>query len=287
MADYLRLMRVEQWVKNLLIFTPTIFAFQLFDICSLFSSVIAFLSFSLTASSIYIFNDIRDAEMDRLHPRKRHRPFASGSINSSKAYRLSILLLIPGISLAALLGIGNISIVLLYILLNIAYTLKLKHMALIDIFCIALGFVLRIYMGGYAASLELSPWILIMTFLLAIFMALAKRRDDMIFFLNGRKVRRSIERYNLKLIDCSMVMSAVLVSAAYLMYCMSSEVISEMGSVYVYLTFPFVLLGLMRYLQITFVLEDSGSPTEIILKDRLIQGALMGWLLTFLFLIYR
>jgi len=286
MGVYLQLMRTKQWMKNLFIFTPMIFALQLFDLPSLWASFMAFVSFSLTASSLYIFNDIRDIKVDRLHPRKKFRPIASGKISVNSSYRISLALAVLGLSLGAFLDVNNLLVLLCYILLNVAYTLKLKHIALIDIFCIALGFVLRLFMGGYATSIKLSHWIIVMTFLLAIFLALAKRRDDVIIFLNGGEVRKSIEGYNLKLIDYSMALSAAVVLVAYLMYCMSVEVINKIGSSYIYITFPFVLLGLMRYLQITFVLEDSGSPTEILLKDRFMQLTLVGWMLTFVLLMY-
>ena len=287
MRDYLQLMRIQQWMKNLFIFTPVIFAFQLFDLPSLFSALVAFISFSLTASSLYIYNDIHDIQMDQLHPRKKSRPIASGTITIKQAYRTSLVLAVSGLALAAFLGVGCIAVILVYMVVNIAYTLKLKHIALIDIFCIAAGFVLRVLMGGYAASIALSQWIIVITFLPAIFLALSKRRDDMLIFINGRKVRKSIEGYNIKMIDYAMAISAAMVLIAYLMYSISPEVTSRMGSAYVYITFPFVLLGLMRYLQITFVLEDSGCPTEILLKDRFIQSTLVGWLVTFLLLIYK
>ena len=287
MRDYLQLMRIQQWMKNLFIFTPVIFAFQLFDLPSLFSALVAFISFSLAASSLYIYNDIHDIQMDKLHPRKRSRPIASGKIDIKQAYRISVVLAVSGLALAAFLGAGCMAVILVYLVINIAYTLKLKHIALIDIFCIATGFVLRVLMGGYATSIALSQWIIVITFLLAVFLALSKRRDDMLIFINGGKVRKSIEGYNIKMIDYAMAISAAMVLAAYLMYCISPEVTSRIGSSYVYITFPFVLLGLMRYLQITFVLEDSGCPTEILLKDRFIQSTLVGWLGTFLLLIYK
>lgn len=286
MTVYLQLMRTKQWIKNLFIFTPLVFGFRLFDLSAITSSVLAFMAFSLTASSLYIFNDIKDVEVDRLHPRKKFRPLASGKISVNIAYRISFALVLVGLSLGIFLSLQNLLVLVFYISMNLAYTLKLKHIAIIDIFCIATGFVLRVFMGGYATSIVISHWLIVMTFLLAIFLALAKRRDEVIIFLNGGKVRKSIEGYNLKLIDYSMAMSAAVVLVAYIMYCMSTEVITKIGSSYIYITFPFVLLGLMRYLQITFVLEDSGSPTEIILKDRFMQLALLGWLLTFLVLIY-
>jgi len=286
MKPYLKLLRMSHWVKNLFIFAPMIFSFRLFDPTAITPAILAFISFSLTASSIYIFNDIMDIEIDRLHPRKKHRPVASGIIAIKQAFIFSATLTTAGLSAGALLGLNSVLVLIMYIMLNIAYTLKLKHIAIIDIFCIAASFVLRLFMGSFATSIALSQWIIVMTFLLAIFLALAKRRDDVIIFLNGGKTRKSVEGYNLRFIDYSMAMSAAVILVAYLMYCMSAEVTERIGSPHIYITFPFVLFGLMRYLQVTFVLEKSGCPTEIILKDFLMKLAVMGWFVTFLLLIY-
>jgi len=286
MLLFLQLIRAKQWVKNLFIFTPMIFVFHPLDISTIVASILAFIAFSLTASSVYIFNDINDVTVDRLHPRKKFRPIASGKVRVNYAYFIAGVLISIGLSIGFYLGTRNFIVLLFYVFMNLAYTLKLKRIAIIDIFCIATGFVLRLFMGGYATSIELSRWIIVMTFLLAIFIALGKRRDDMIIFQNGGKVRKSIEGYNIKLIDYSMVISASVTLVAYLMYTMSSTTIQKMGTSNLYITFFFVLLGLMRYLQLTFVLETSGSPTEIFFRDKFIQLSVLSWFLSFVLLVY-
>ena len=286
MKTYLQLLRMHQWVKNLFIFAPMIFSFRLFDIHAFIPSLLAFLAFSLVAGSIYIFNDIRDIEIDRLHPHKKGRPLASGKIGTKAASRFLLLPGTTGLLLGIALGMKSFLVLLFYILLNVAYTMKLKHIAIIDIFCLATGFVLRLFMGSFATTIPLSHWIIVMTFLLALFLALTKRRDEVIIFLNGEKVRKAIEGYNLKFIDYTMAISASVVLVSYLMYCMSPEVIDKIGSSYIFITFPFVLLGLLRYLQLIFVLERSGDPTDIILKDLFLKLAVAGWFMTFIVLIY-
>jgi 4-hydroxybenzoate polyprenyltransferase len=171
--------------------------------------------------------------------------------------------------------------------MNIAYSLYLKHVAIIDVTVIAIGFVLRLFVGAAVTDIELSMWIVIMTFLLALFMALAKRRDDVLIYLNtGKKMRKVIDGYNLQFLDAAMAIMASVVIVAYTIYTTSAEVVERVHSQYLYLTALFVILGIMRYLQITFVQKESGSPTRIVLKDRFVQLTLIGWILSFVWILY-
>ena len=177
--------------------------------------------------------------------------------------------------------------IFLYFVINIAYCLKLKQIAIIDVMIISIGFVLRLFVGASASDVKLSHWIVVMTFLLALFLAFAKRRDDcMIFLRSGVKLRSNILRYSSEYINTvlSVIIAVVLVS--YIMYTVSPEVILSIGSDYLYVTSIFVVLGLLRYLQITIVDEKSGSPTDILFKDRFIQLSILGWILTFAYFLY-
>ena len=174
-----------------------------------------------------------------------------------------------------------------YVVLNLAYTLRLKHVAVLDVAIIALGFVLRLFVGSFVTGVPLSMWIVVMTFLLALFLALAKRRDDVLIYLEtGQKMRKVIDGYNLKFLDSAMVMMASVVIVAYTLYTISADVTSRLHSEYLYLTVLFVILGIMRYMQIAFVEEDSGSPTRVMLKDRFLLVVVVGWLATFFWIIY-
>jgi len=285
--DIIKLMRPHQYLKNSFIFLPLFFALEITNQELLGNTIIAFISFSLSASAIYILNDYFDIEEDREHPKKKYRPLASGDIDRNQAIIIMGILLSIGIFLMSILSLKATTILIVYIILNIAYTLWLKHIAILDVTIIAIGFVLRIFVGSAVTDIKPSMWIVIMTFLLALFMALAKRRDDVLIFMNtGTKMRKVIDGYNLRFVDSAMMIMASVVIVAYTLYTTSPEVIARVGSEYLYITTLFVILGIMRYMQITFVFEDSSSPTNIILRDRFIQMTLIAWILSFVWILY-
>ncbi len=280
-------MRPHQYSKNVFIFLPLFFALQITNSELLISVFIAFIAFSLTASAIYTFNDYNDIEDDRQHPKKKSRPLASGDISKSQAIIIMAILAIAGFTLMATLSIKAVGIMAAYVVMNIAYSLYLKHIAILDVAIIAIGFVLRLFIGSVVTEIPLSMWIVIMTFLLALFMALAKRRDDMLIYLEtGKKMRKVIDGYNLQFLDTTMVVMAPVVIVSYIIYTTSAEVVARVNSEYLYLTSLFVILGIMRYLKMVFVHKDSGSPTKIILKDHFMQLTLLGWSVTFAWILY-
>lgn len=291
------LLRPQQWSKNLFIYLPVFFNRQINDTDSILTCSITFIAFSLIASSIYCFNDIHDVNKDRVHAKKKLRPIASGKITIRTAYFIMFSLILAGILLLQLgfylLGkdsaatIKAIGIISLYFLMNIAYCIKLKQIPILDTFIIATGFVLRILIGGYTTDINLSQWIIVMTFLLALFLAFAKRRDDVIIYTQtGIQTRKSIERYNLEFMNQALSIIAAVTMVSYILYTVSPEVISRMHSDNLFITAIFVLAGLLRYLQITLVDINSGSPTAILLSDRFIQCCICGWMLSFTLIIY-
>jgi 4-hydroxybenzoate polyprenyltransferase len=285
--DVIKLARVQQYVKNIFIFLPLFFALKITEIALFIDTFLAFLSFSLTASAIYILNDYFDIEQDKKHPIKKNRPLASGNISKVHALLIMTLLLILGLSLMFYLSLSATKILVLYVGMNIAYSAYFKHKVVIDITIIAIGFVLRIFVGSIVSNVTLSMWIVIMTFLLALFMALAKRRDDVIIYeKTKKKVRQTVDGYSLQFLDMAMSMVASVVIVSYIMYTTSAEVIHRVGSEYLYLTALFVILGVMRYLIITLVNQDSDSPTRIILKDSFIQLTLLMWIVSFAWILY-
>ncbi len=287
LKNYIDLMRPAQYFKNLFIFAPLFFGLKITDIELLSKVFLAFVSFSIIASAVYVFNDYHDVEEDKLHPAKKNRPLATGRISKNSALLLMLTLLVAGVGSASLLGRQMLYIVFVYLVLNIAYTLKLKHLAIIDVFIIAIGFVLRLFIGSAVTNIQLSMWIILMTFLLALFLALAKRRDDVLVFLSGgNRVRKVIDGYNLDLVNLSMTIIASVTIVSYIMYTVSPEVIKKAHTDKLYLSVVFVLLGIMRYLQIAFVDKRSGSPTDVLLRDRFIQLTILGWVLTLSVLIY-
>lgn len=287
MKELIKLIRPQQYLKNLFIFLPLFFSIKIQEVELLINTCIAFISFSLCASSIYILNDYRDIENDKKHPEKKLRPLASEKIKLKTAFSIMIVFMISGIFGMSYLSINASICLILYIVMNILYSIKLKQIALIDVVCIAIGFVLRVFVGIHVINATTSMWIIVMTFLLALFLALAKRRDDVLIYnQTGQKMRKVIDGYNLQFLDVSMTMMGGVVIVAYLMYCVSPEVIARTGSDQLYITALFVIIGIMRYMQITFVRENSGNPTKILIKDRLIHAVLILWISTFTYLIY-
>lgn len=283
-----RLLRVNHWSKNLFMFLPLFFSGQfLMSGYKVLVVGMGFISFSLIASCIYIINDIRDREADRQHPEKKHRPFASGAVPVSAGYTMAIVLAALSLGFAAWLNPWFALILGVYFVMNILYSLGLKHVPILDVTIISAGFLLRIFAGGALAEVMISNWIVIMTFLLAMFLGFAKRRDDVMLYLeSGQKMRKAIDGYNLEFINASMVIMAAVVIVSYLMYTMSEEVVMRIGTPHLYLTSIFVILGIIRYLQITFVQQKSGSPTRVLLRDLFIQLVLAGWILAFFIIIY-
>ncbi len=280
MKDIIKLLRPHQYVKNIFIFAPLLFAFSV-DTILILKSIVAFVLFSLVASSIYIFNDLMDIEEDRKHPIKQFRPLASGAISKNQAIRLMALFSIVPLAVSLIFNYEFFIILVVYFIMNLLYSLKLKHISIIDIFVIAVGFVMRLFAGSVVDDIKLSMWIILMTFLLALFLALSKRRDDVLLSLDGKETRKNIDGYNLEFVNASMVLMSGVIIVSYIFYTVSDAVTTRLNTEYLYLTAFFVILGIMRYMQITFVEEQSGNPTKVVLKDRFLQLTILFWLASF------
>jgi decaprenyl-phosphate phosphoribosyltransferase len=284
--NYLDLLRVEQYVKNLFIFLPLFFALKITSIDLLVNNLIAFLCFSLLASAVYILNDYKDIEEDRRHPIKKNRPLAAGIISYKKALFIMALFAIISLSISYYVEINLFLVLLAYFAVNISYSFGLKHFPIIDLFIISGGFVFRILAGAEASGVEASMWIILMIFLLALFLGLSKRRDDILLSMNGQNTRKNIDGYNLEFVNAGMIIMAPVILVSYISYTVSPQIIEQFHTKYLYLTVLFVILGILRYMQITFVENNSGNPTKILLTDRFIQIAIIAWLVTFVILIY-
>lgn len=291
-TSILRLLRPAQWVKNVFVFLPLFFSGRMMDVEAVLASLVAFGSFCFAASAIYCLNDIVDVDADRQHPEKCHRPIASGQVSVGSAYLLTIVLAVGAMLLCLLIAepcrrYGMMGIVAFYILMNVAYSLRLKQVAIVDVFIVSLGFVLRVVVGGVATGIPLSHWIVLMTFLLSLFLAFAKRRDDVVIYEStGERVRKSVYQYNLHFINQVIGLIASITMVAYIMYTVSPEVTERLGTDYLYVTSVFVLAGIIRYLQLAIVDQRSGNPTRVLLKDRFVQGCILGWVVSFILIIY-
>lgn len=292
MIKYLKLLRVEQWVKNLFVFTALFFSGKISETDLFIKSIFAFIVFSLTASTIYIINDYSDIESDRKHPEKKNRPLASGAISKFSAKIFLVLLIVFNISLYYLgqnwfhQDLSKFGIIILfYFLMNIAYTFKLKHVAIVDICIIATGFVLRVLAGGYITGIPISQWAVLLTFILALVLAIGKRRGELINAQISGKTRKALDGYNVIFADIVLSISCALAIVCYVMFTLSPEVQQKFHP-RVFYTVIFVVFAFLRYLQQTLVYNKTESPTKIVYKDHYIQVTLVLWLVVFLLQIY-
>ena len=290
MKKTLLLIRPQQWIKNGFVLIPMFFGGRLLNADDVIASVVTFFAFSFAASAIYCFNDIVDIDADRRHPVKCRRPIASGAVSVPTAYALmAVLALLSALLLFFLPQRAGetAGIVAFYFLLNMAYCLWLKRHAIIDVCTVAFGFVLRILAGGMACDVAVSNWLVLMTFLLALFLSFAKRRDDVLRMNEtGEPPRRNTIRYNLTFVNQAITVTGTVTLVCYIMYTVSPEVVSRFHAPYLYLTSIFVLVGLLRYMQLTVVDEVSGDPTKILLRDRFTQAIVVAWIMAFLLIIY-
>jgi 4-hydroxybenzoate polyprenyltransferase len=282
----IRSFRPEQWTKNLIVFGALVFSKSFTDLQLIESSIILFGLFCLASSSVYLFNDVLDYEKDRVHPTKSNRPIASGVIPRSTAVVLSALFM-AGAMLAAWILLNPQTVLLLacYAVLNILYSIVLKHIVIVDVMTIAVGFVLRAIAGGIAISVPISSWLVVCTFLLALFLAFGKRRHELESLKEAASEHRAIlEHYSIYFLDqmISVVTAAVVV--AYTFYTLSPEVEQKLGVEHLEISMPFVMYGIFRYLYLIHKKEKGGSPSRILLTDLPLLVNVLLWFATVLIL---
>ena len=286
LIDLIRSMRPRQWPKNAFVFVALLFDRKFFDPASVWPTVVAFVLLCLMSGAVYLMNDLADIESDRRHPTKRHRPLPSGRLNPRVAGVAAVVLatisLVAGYFLSRELAV----ILLLYLLSQIAYTFRLKHVVLIDVLTIAAGFVLRIAAGVAVIDVErFSPWLYIFGGFLALFMALGKRRHELVL-LGGEAAnhRAILDDYNLDLIDRLQGVVTTSAVVSYSLYTFLAEGLPDNHAMM--LTIPFVLYGIFRYLYLIHIRNEGGAPEEILLRDRPFQVNLLFYGLTVLVALY-
>jgi len=282
-APFVKLSRPKQWTKNLFVFGALFFSKQMFDADKVLSALLTFVAFCLISSAVYVLNDIVDAEKDRQHPKKKNRPLAAGTIKIPAAIVYGVLLLAAALLLSYSIDWRVMGILLVYFVMNILYSFWLKHVVLVDVFVIALGFVFRVTAGSYALPVDPSEWLLLCTLLLALFLGLSKRRAELLLLASGAKSHRKIldDYSDDKLIDqlISLVSSTTIM--AYALYTFNSPA----GTRMMY-TIPFVIYAIFRYLFLVYKRERGGEPANILLGDKPFLGACVLWALTAFLLIY-
>lgn len=290
MKSIIKLTRPYQWVKNLFVFMPLFFGGSLLSPQEGYQAVVAFFAFSFIASSIYCFNDIIDVEADRRHSEKCHRPIASGAISVAQGYGVMAVCVALAFGSCMLLRynmLETMAVIATYFVMELAYCMLLKRYAVVDVCILAMGFVLRIVTGGFATDIVPSHWLVMMTFLLTLLMAFGKRRDDVQKYMQTKIApRHNTKRYNLDFINQAITVNASVTLVCYILYTVSPDVQSRTNFDYAYLTSVFVILGLLRYMQLTSVDGRSGDPTKLVLKDRFLQLTVAMWFAAYIVMIY-
>jgi 4-hydroxybenzoate polyprenyltransferase len=268
------------------IFAALVFDKQLFHVDAFLRTLAGFLLFCLISSCVYIFNDLADVEADRQHPEKKHRPIASGRLPVSSAWTAGIILVIATAALSWLLAPAFLYVVILYFLLNMAYSKWLKHIAILDVLIIAFGFVLRVHAGVTLIDVErFSPWLYIVMFLLSLFLGFGKRRAELALLAHGAGSHRKVlDGYTLPLLDQYIMIVSGTTIVAYSLYTFSAPNLPENHAMM--LTIPFLVYAIFRYLYLVEVKHAGGAPEEILLSDRPFQIAMVLWALTVLAVFY-
>jgi len=287
LRDLWQLLRPTQWSKNLVVFAALIFAKHLFNRADVVLVSLGFVAFCLTASAAYVMNDLRDCERDRQHPLKSLRPLPAGRVRRSTATILAVILLVAGLGISLALHPGFGILVVLYFALQIAYTFWLKEAVILDVMAIAAGFVIRAAAGGVIIAVPVSPWLIICTFLLALFLGFSKRRHELIL-LEGRATehRASLKEYSPYFLDQMIAVVTASTVVAYAIWTVSPEIREKLGTEKLYLTIPFVLFGIFRYLYLVHQREEGGNPTQLLLTDRPLLLDVLFWIITVAVLLY-
>lgn len=274
----LKAMRPQQWTKNLFVFAGVVFARKVVEPGPLLASLVAFALFCLLSSAVYLANDIVDAEQDRQHPAKRNRPIASGRLSASAAGVAATLMAVAGLALSFWLAVPFGIVGAIYLGLNLLYSFVLKHMVILDVLCVAIFFVLRAIAGAAAVDVVISHWLLICTILLALFIALSKRRHELVLLDESAASHRAIlTEYTPYLLDQMIAVATASTLMAYVLYTVDARTVREFGSDHLMYTIPCVIFGIFRYLYLIHQRDQGGSPTETVLRDGPLMFNVVLW----------
>lgn len=286
MKNYLKLMRVHHYLKNVLIFLPLVFSQNLFDLTLLKKTILGFLAFSILSSIVYIINDIQDVEKDRKHPTKCKRPIASGAVSVKEAYILAVVIAIIGITLnyfacgVNLLGWGFVT---LYVGLNFAYSMGLKNLPIIDITILVSGFLIRVLYGSAVTAIEVSKWLYLTVISMSFYLGLGKRRNEL--ETQGSKSRKVLKFYNHEFLDKNMYMCLGLTIVFYSLWCVDSTTIARYSNSNIVWTVPLVMLICMKY-SLNVEGNSDGDPVSVLLKDKILMGMVLLYAIIVLMIIY-
>jgi 4-hydroxybenzoate polyprenyltransferase len=285
--DIIQSLRPVQWTKNFFLFAALLFAQKIFDVPLFLKTLGAFVIFCLLSGSLYLVNDVLDFEEDRVHPKKSKRPIASGRVRRPQAVATAVVLSAASLACAYVLNPRFFIAGAAYLVLQLAYSLKLKHVVILDVFLVASGFVIRVVAGGLVIDVPLSSWLLICTTLLALFIAMSKRRHELVLLEENASSHRPIlKEYSAYLLDQMISVVTASTVIAYCLYTVSEDTVRKFGTSNLIYTTPFVLYGIFRYLYLVHQKGKGGSPEELIIQDRPLQIAVFLWIATAVGILY-
>ncbi len=285
--EVIKSLRIKQWIKNLWVFAALIFSQNVFDLPLLAKTLFAFVLFCIVSGAAYILNDILDLEEDKIHPIKSKRPLASGRLAKNHAFFAFISLVLLGLTGAYFLNINFFVVLLAYLILQVAYSSWLKHVVIIDVFLIAAGFFLRVIAGALAINVQISPWLFICTILIALFLAMSKRRHELVLLAKEAEIHRPIlKEYTPQLLDQMIAVVTASTVISYCLYTVSPETVSKFGTTNLLFTVPFVLYGIFRYLYLVHQKDEGGSPEALIIRDKPLLVDLFLWIATAMLILY-
>jgi 4-hydroxybenzoate polyprenyltransferase len=280
-------LRPKEWIKNLLVFSGLIFSRSLNDPHNILISLGGFAAFCLASSGIYLFNDLCDLEGDRRHPVKKNRPLASGQLNVNAARAAMLVLFVSATLLSFRLSHSFALVIAIYLTINLAYSVKLKHKVILDVIIISTGFVLRAISGAIVLSVEVSAWLVLCTSMVALLVGFGKRRHELVLLEeNAGSHRASLNDYSLEFIDAMMTICAGAALITYALYTMADDTIARFGTRNLLLTLPFVIYGIFRYLFLIHKRKEGGDPVQLLFRDRASLLNILLWVATVCSVIY-
>jgi len=283
----LQSLRPKQWTKNLLVFAGLVFSRNLFDATNFLRSLAGFVAFCLLSGAVYIINDLADVESDRLHPKKRLRPVASGRLKPGTAWVAAVVAAMFSLAGAFWLDWRFGLVSLAYFLMQLAYSFKIKHMVVLDVMTVAAGFALRAFAGTVLVHVTISSWLFVCTILFALFVALAKRRHELLFLENGGTSHRVVlENYSESLLDQMMAVATSSTVIAYCLYTIAPETVAKFGTNHLIVTVPFVLYAVYRYLYLAYRKEMGGDPERALLTDVPLMVDVLLWMASVVAVVY-
>jgi len=287
--DFLKLIRISNWIKNLFVFVPIIFSLHLFEIDYFIKTLITFLLFCLSSSAIYVINDIVDLDADKQHPVKKNRPLASGKISIKSAYLIAGILIFLSTFLSYYFDKGLLIIILIFIILNINYSLYFKHKVILDIFTIAMGFSIRVYAGAFIIDVPISSWLILSTIFISLFLAVMKRHSELKRFenVNDIKTRKVLESYSIEFTKQMATVAASGLVTCYALYTVAERTVKSFGTENLIYTTPFVVFGIFRFMYLEYINQKGENTTEILLTDFPTILNLLLYFITCILIIYK